>query len=193
MDTKIPIALAASYQHKEKMQAFARELEDLNWHNISRWAAKTEGVGKGTYSMLAPRIVLSKGRTNFRYIRYGSLNEKYPHYKVNSRLVAVHGWSYALNATKKHLSMAQGKSIIHGHTHRVDSHRKQALWTAGGVLRGMSAGCLCKLVPIYGIGAPVEWSNAFIIGYIGRRSDTLYQVDIVRGECILPDGTEITA
>ena len=37
MDTKIPIALAASYQHKKKMQIFARELEELNWHNISRW------------------------------------------------------------------------------------------------------------------------------------------------------------
>ena len=37
MDTKIPVAIAASYYDKEDIQKFAKKLEDLNWHNISRW------------------------------------------------------------------------------------------------------------------------------------------------------------
>jgi hypothetical protein len=39
----------------------------------------------------------------------------------------------------------------------------------------------------------VEWVNAFILGYLGRRSDTLYTIPIMDDRCILPDGTEVTA
>jgi len=35
--------------------------------------------------------------------------------------------------------------------------------------------------------------NAFILGYLGRRSDTLYTIPILDGRCILPDGTEVAA
>jgi hypothetical protein len=31
-----------------------------------------------------------------------------------------------------------------------------------------------------------------ILGYLGRRSDTLYTIPILEDRCILPDGTEIT-
>ncbi len=122
-------------------------VEGNHENRLDRWAART-AEGRGSYSMLAPRIQLSKGRKNFKYIRYGSIDNKYPHYAVNSRIVAVHGWSYARHATKNHLQMSQGKSIIHGHTHRVDMAIVQSIWKTGTNIRAISAGCLCKQVPI---------------------------------------------
>jgi hypothetical protein len=56
-----------------------------------------------------------------------------------------------------------------------------------------SAGCLRKPIPLYGTGRPVEWVNAFILGYLGRRSDTLYTIPIMDNRCILPDGAEVAA
>ena len=38
-----------------------------------------------------------------------------------------------------------------------------------------------------------EWVHAFILGYLGRRSDALYTVPILGRRCILPDGTEVQA
>jgi len=158
---------------------------------IDRWAAAT-AEGRGAYSMLAPRLQLSKGRTRFTYVRYGSVDGTYPHYKLNQRIVAVHGWSYARHATKAHLQMSQGRSVIHGHTHRCDASIIQNVWGAGTV-QARSAGCLCKPIPLYGTGNPVEWVNAFILGFMGRRSDTLYTIPIMGDRCILSDGTEVTA
>ena len=111
----------------------------------------------------------------------------------NSRIIAVHVWSYARHATKQHLKISQGKSVIHGHTHRADASIVQNIWSPGRVLQARSAGCLCKPIPLYGTGRPVEWVNAFILGYLGRRSDTLYTIPIMDHRCILPDGTEVAA
>lgn len=61
----------------------------------------------------------------------------------------------------------------------------------GDTIRAIGCGCLCNPVPLYGIGQPVEWVNGFIIGYLGRRSDTVFTVDIKGNFAILPDGAEI--
>jgi len=42
-------------------------------------------------------------------------------------------------------------------------------------------------------GRPVEWVHAFILGYLGRRNDTLYTIPIMNNRCILPDGAEVMA
>ena len=83
-------------------------VEGNHEYRLDRWAAST-AEGRGAYSMLSPRLQLSRDRKNFTYVRYGSSNGKYPHYKINSRIVAVHGWSYAKHATKTHLGISQGK------------------------------------------------------------------------------------
>ena len=106
----------------DQLQKYCNRLvmvEGNHEYRLDRWAAATT-EGRGAYSLLAPRIQLSKNRKRFTYVRYGSAEGKYPHYKVNSRIVAIHGWSYAKNATKNHLSLSQGKSVIHAHTHRAD-------------------------------------------------------------------------
>jgi len=166
-------------------------IEGNHEYRIDRWAAAT-AEGRGAYTLLAPRRRLTEGR-KCTYVPYGGAAGTYPHHKINPRFVAVHGWSYATNATKKHLSISQGKSIIHAHTHRADSSIIQNVWSSGKIVSARSAGCLCKLIPIYGTGTPVEWVNAFILGYLGRHTDTMYTIPIIKNQCILPDGTEIKA
>lgn len=167
-------------------------VEGNHENRIDRWAAQT-AEGRGAYSILAPRIQLSRGRAGFKYVRYGSADSRYPHHVINSRIIAVHGWSHARHATKNHLQISQGKSVIHGHTHRADSSIIQNIWSPGQVIQARSGGCLCKPIPLYGTGRPVEWVNGFILGYLGRRSDTLYTIPIMDDRCILPDGTEVAA
>lgn len=167
-------------------------IEGNHEYRLDRWAAAT-AEGRGAYTMLAPRLQLSRDRANFTYVPYGSATARYPHYAINSRIIAVHGWSYARHATKNHLQISQGKSVIHGHTHRADACIIQNIWSPGRVVQARSAGCLCRPVPLYGTGRPVEWVNAFILGYLGRRSDTLYTIPIMNDRCILPDGTEVAA
>jgi predicted phosphodiesterase len=86
-----------------------------------------------------------------------------------------------------------GSVELTGNTHRADACIIQNIWSPGAVIQARSAGCLCKPVPLYGTGRPVEWVNAFILGYLGRRSDTLYTIPIMDDRCILPDGTEVSA
>jgi len=166
-------------------------LEGNHENRIHLWAAQTR-EGRGARKSLAPRRRLSAGRTNFLYIPYNNLDGQYPHYKVNHRICAVHGWSYAQNATKRHLDLSQGKSILHGHTHRGDMVPRQQVW-AKGIIQARSCGCLCRRVPLYGVGSPVDWVNMLVLGYMGRRSDTMYSILFEEDRCILPDGKEIAA
>jgi predicted phosphodiesterase len=179
----------------DRLQATCRRLvilEGNHEYRLDRWAAAT-AEGRGAYSMLAPRIRLMKEREAATYVRYGSADGRYPHHRLNGRIIAVHGWSYARDATRQHLQISQGMSVIHGHTHRADASIVQNIWSAGAVVQARSAGCLCKTIPLYGTGRPVEWVNAFILGYLGRRSDTLYTIPVLDGRCILPDGSEVRA
>lgn len=156
---------------------------------LDRWAAQNS-EGRGTYNLLAPRIQLMRGRKNCTHIVYGSADGRYPHYRVNSRIIAVHGWSYAINAARRHLNLSQGRSVLFGHCHRLSVECQQNIF-GGDTIRAISCGCLCNPVPLYGTGRPVEWVNGFVIGYLGRRSDMLFPVDIKGSFAILPDGHEI--
>jgi len=187
--------LAAANALLDRLQKVCSRLvmvEGNHEYRLDRWAAAT-AEGRGAYSMLAPRMQLTRGRKHCTYVRYGAAGGRYPHHQVNSRIIAVHGWSYARHATKQHLQISQGKSVIHGHTHRADASIVQNIWSPGRVIQARSAGCLCKPIPLYGTGRPVEWVNAFILGYLGRRSDTLYTIPILDHRCVLPDGKEVAA
>ncbi len=175
----------------QKHCGYLAMIEGNHEYRLDRWAAAT-CEGRGAYSMLAPRLQLTRGRKKCTYIPYGSVSGTYPHYAINNRLIAVHGWSYAKNATKLHLQMGQGKSLVHGHTHRADTCMIQDTWRTSNILQARSAGCLCKPIPLYGTGRPVEWINAFVMAYLGKRSDTLYTIPIMHDHCILPDGTEVS-
>ena len=86
MDTKKPVAIAASYQHKEKMRAFAKKLEALNWHNISRWIHRDDDDNdKEAYQQHADDD-LSDIYDGKNFILF---TEQYPTPDRNSRLVEM--------------------------------------------------------------------------------------------------------
>ncbi len=115
----------------DRLEAVCKRLvvvEGNHEYRLDRWAAATS-EGRGAYSMLAPRLQLTKGRKRCTYVRYGSIDGRYPHYAVNSRIIAVHGWSYARHATKQHLQISQGRSVK-GVIARVGSMRDRARFDA---------------------------------------------------------------
>lgn len=127
--------------------------------------------------------------------QYGapSDNGNYPHFAITPNLVAIHGWSYATSATRAHLQMSQGKSVVFGHSHRLGSLGIQNVW-GEGVVQAFNPGCTCRLVPTYNAGRVVEWGHGFSVFYISRRNPldwSGYVVPITNGRCVLPDGKEI--
>lgn len=164
-------------------------IEGNHEFRIARWAAKTT-EGKGTYTMLCPRTNLVRGRKRITHIPYGAVGGDYPHYKLNNRMIAVHGWSYAKAVARSHLQLSQGKSVLFGHAHRMDNVCIQNLWGKDNI-RAIGVGCICKRIPLYGIGNPVDWVNGFVVGYLGKHSDSVYPVDIKGNSVVLPGGKEI--
>lgn len=164
-------------------------IEGNHEYRLDRWAAQ-KAEGRGSYNLLAPRIQLMKGRTRIQYVKYGSSDGKYPRYMVSSRIIAVHGWCYGAQAARKHLNLAQGRSVLYGHSHSMEILYQQSLF-GGDTIRAVNCGCLCNPVPLYGTGRPVTWQNGFVIGYLGKHSDTLFPVDIKNNFAILPSGFEI--
>lgn len=176
-------------QHtRERVVCLAGNHED----RVSRWAAKNK-TGAKLYNAINPQTVLSRGRKRFTYVPYSNKGDCYPHFKINSRIVAVHGITYAKHAARTHLDLAQGKSIIYGHTHRQDYVRCQNLWGKGAV-RAVGAGCICGTVPAWGVGRRFEWTNGFLVLYLGRSDDTIQLIEIQGNRAIISsDKTEITA
>lgn len=90
-------------------------------YRIARFAARAT-EGSATYTMLAPEKVIPRGREKRRFtmIPYSGADDgSYPHYAITPNLVAVHGWSYAIAASRRHLQMSQGRSVVFGHTHHL--------------------------------------------------------------------------
>lgn len=195
VETEYSDDLAQGNQLFDRVQASSGRLvmvEGNHENRIDRSAAASKEM-RGAYSMLSPRLNLSRGRKAFTYIPYAEDDGKYAHYKINNRIHAVHGWSFAMNAARKHLTMSQGKSILYGDTHRADSVTVPDVWSTHGLVHAMSTGCLCQRIPGYRPSRVVEWVHAFVLGYLGREGDSLYRIDITGDKCTLPDGTEITA
>jgi len=162
-------------------------IEGNHEQRIARYAAN-DRKGKGTYTMLAPHIVLPKGRRRCRYVQMGERD----FYKITPQLWVTHGWSYAKNAVGIHMDIAQGHSVIFGHTHRCDMRVFPIRATCGASVTAISGGCLCNLRPLYRSGKPVDWVNGFVQGYIGKHSHTLYPATMQDNKrIILTDGTEV--
>lgn len=191
-DTSYEADVACANQILDKVQRFSKQLilvEGNHEYRYSRWVAK-ERVGKAFGQLGSPQTLLMRGRKNARYIPYADTDGIHSHYRLSKDLVFVHGWSYAENATKRHMEMSQGISVVHGHTHRADHHVIQNVWERGKI-EAISAGCLCLRNPVYMAGAPTRWTNGFVVGYCGRHSHTLYFVPIMDNYCVLPGGQEI--
>lgn len=129
MDTKIPIALAASYQHKEKMQAFARELEELNWHNISRWVdSEDDNNDTESYHQFADDDM----RDIYDAKNFILFTEPYPTPDRNSRLVEM---GMALAYGKIVITIGPKETIYCYHEHVVNYATKEEFLEALATLQ----------------------------------------------------------
>lgn len=172
----------------DRVQKYTKETifqEGNHDAHIERWAA-THGKGAmSVFSLISPRINLSKGRKNFTYIKQGEKIELHP------RLICVHGWSYSLHAASVHRQKSPLQSVIFNHAHRRQSDTLTYPATDMPT-EAMCAGCLCKRKPMYKHdGNPTGWTHGFWVAYIGKHDFTMYAVKINKGRAILPNGKEI--
>lgn len=179
----------------DKVQKYTKQdtvcLEGNHDEWIERWIMRTDG-GRGLQSLLPSRYLV-RDRRNFRYIPYCKTTRgRLGGFMLSKRLLAVHGWATTKHAAKRHLDLAKPYSIIFGDTHRFD-YRVESM-ADGNIVEAMSAGCLCKRIPIYAHnGCPTEWTHGFWVAYLGKTSFSLYPVPIKKGCAVLPDGQEIHA
>ena len=101
-ETEYDDDLAAVNEFLDWCQRYCKRLVYLagnHEYRVERWAAES-AQNYGMYRMLSPRLNISRGRKCFSWVDYFNEQdaEEYPHYKINKRIVAVHGWSYAVNA-----------------------------------------------------------------------------------------------
>lgn len=79
----------------------------------------------------------------------------------------------------------EGMSTCSGHVHRVGEVTKT---TGRGEMKGVEAGCLCKLTPEYGDGEVQDWAHGLAYGaFVGRRRFSLQTANIVNGKTVYGD------
>ena len=129
MDSKIPIAIAASYQHKVAMQLFARELEVLNWHNISRWVHRDDDDdNKEAYQQYADDDM----RDIYDATNFILFTEVYPTPDRNSRLVEM---GMALAWGKIVITIGPLETIFCYHEHVINYATKEEFLAALATLK----------------------------------------------------------
>ena len=137
----------------------------------------------------------------FHYVPYVPGNDSFQFYQLcpekelSSRLVVVHGWSYAEGAASVHLRAAHSASVLFGHTHRDEKKSIRDPFT-GKRLMAANSGTLSRLQPLFRHGKPTEWALGCELVYIGRRSWSYYPIEIMEtpsggAYCVLPDGKEL--
>jgi len=163
---------------------------------ITRWAIDHGAGAQSLYDSISPEYLLSKGRSNFKYIPYLQNSAPIlPYYPITKNLIAVHGWSASRNSAAFHLDRSKSVSVVYGHVHRqqMDSYRDPFIKERRVAF---SVGCLSELQPIY-MHSPSAWLWGFGLVWISQSNPkewTEYICNITdKGRVILPDGTEVKA
>ena len=170
-------------------------VEGNHEYRVERWAIEHGAGSQAIYEAISPQALLSKNRDKkrFKYIPYINTGETgFSYYDITPNLIAVHGWTAGVNAARAHRMKAQSKSVVFGHTHRMQSDAARDPFSKERRV-AWSVGCLSNLQPIY-LHQPGDWVLGMGLIYISRtnpRDWTEYTLKIQSGRTILPDGTEI--
>lgn len=175
---------------------WAREvvyIEGNHEFRIERKCAQFQGPFLDVFSMISPRRLLTAGRDNLTWIPYASEDPSVlPHYEIAKDLIAIHGWSTAKYAARRHLDMAAGQSVVFGHCHRQQSCARRQPAT-GKILRAWCPGTLSRLQPLWLHSKPTEWVQGLDLLYV--RNDLSdwahFTVTIEGGKATMPDGRRI--
>lgn len=178
-------------------------IEGNHEYRIERFALSINAsIGDAVYKLLSPKRLITNRmdqdgieqgrRKNFKWIPHMPKTGIHSHYKLTKDCIAVHGWSIAKHAAMQHLALARSVSIVHGHTHRMQ-HVMSRDPLSGKPIHAWSPGCLSKLTPLFMAHNPNDWTQGLSLMYEGEDSWTSYDVNIHKGFCVLPDGTQIYA
>lgn len=158
---------------------------------FERWIRNSDAGRGAALKSLLPKNYLTKGRKNCRWVPWNDFTgDRKSRLFLHPKLMVVHGWCANKYAGERHLQMAKPYSVIFHHSHRAE--QRIATMADGHIVTALNGGCLCKLTPTYNLdSAPSEWSQGFWVAYVGEESFTTYIVPIIKGGCVLPDGTEV--
>lgn len=158
-------------------------IEGNHENRVERWALKDRG-NTAAFEAISPAKVIG-GRPRTVWVPY--VDPPFTPYKLLPDLWCVHGWSHAKAAAATHLRLATSFSIIHGHTHRVQSDTKKD-HQSGRVLKAWSPGCLCKIQPLWTGANPTDWSHGLGVVFVDRRNGQHWDftVKIENGKAVLP-------
>lgn len=193
---------------KEELDPMCKFLDEVQKHTldtthfvegnheawIERFLANLGSLGVSIADIVNLQSWLSANRKQFAYYPYGKqTGDRRSRVKLHRDLYAVHGWTACKHAAEKHLELSRSRSILHGHTHRIQTAYGRDPWT-GTPIVAHSLGCLCKLQPMYLTdGHPTQWNHGFGLAHVGKRSFTTYPIPILKTFAVLPDGTEAKA
>lgn len=169
-------------------------LEGNHEWRVERALNDLGAMGAHLRDLASPRRLLSEDRKpGWSYVNYAkAIMAPLPHVLIAERLVAVHGWSVAKHSAARHLDLARGYSVVHGHTHRKQRYTSREPIT-GEVFEAWSPGCLCLQQPLYMAHNPAEWTHGVTLIAVTEdgREWTAWDILVREGVALLPDGTRL--
>ena len=167
-------------------------IEGNHEFRFERWVVNDGGTfGREIADTLSPKALLSVGREKrFTWVPYKTPG-KAPLIHLAPGIVACHGLSTAKHAAAVHLTKVPGYSVVHGHTHRQQTHVSRCPVT-NRQLVGHSPGTLAQLQPLWLAGA-TAWSLGVTLLRVRGQRWALQPISIEEGTAFLPDGSYLTA
>jgi predicted phosphodiesterase len=140
-------------------------LEGNHEQHVERWASRNIANHRDAVAFLernGPAHMLQLQRRGILYYRRSEFYQglAIPGCFRLGKCFFVHGISHAKHATATHLERF-GASVVHGHTHRSQSHVQRTV-TSGGH-GAWCPGTLAKLQPLYKHTAPSDWSHGYAV------------------------------
>jgi hypothetical protein len=121
---------------------------------LDKWLARNIGrsdLAQSIFETYTPRDLYESMGINVT--PYGLEQTRKNCLFLRDDLICIHGWSHSENAAKAHLDKAAGKSVIFGHTHRIQSHIKRDPLSDKHI-GAWSFGALAKTNMMYQKGIP---------------------------------------
>lgn len=160
-------------------------IEGNHEQRIERWCV-TQALRSGRdagflMARNAPDILLDVKGRGARYYRRSEMYDGLPIQGTIKR-----GKCLFTHSAEQRTLRRFGASVVHGHTHRVDSLLLRS--AMGGVHGIWSLGCLSKPQPLWQHGNPTDWTHAYGIQIVARSGAFLhFTVPLIDGRSLLPD------
>jgi predicted phosphodiesterase len=165
-------------------RAVIEYLEGNHEQHVERWIARTYKSQKDATIALEDMAPWLKLRLKKRGIRYHRCSEFHDGLSMRGiikrgKCFFTHGFKVSKFATAAHLD-AVGGNVVHGHTHRSQSHVKRTV--ENGEIGGWCPGTLAVFQPLYMHSNPSDHTHGYAIQAVDKDGSFMHiQVPIIRG------------